>query len=193
MKKNSFLMTAIFLALAGSAYAQELPPPATIGQKIDSLSTSPAEAPLSEASRSDNLVRTISDLKLKTDILAEEEKYNEMLRKKNDGVLKSELDRMKTQEEIKNFGKPKVDASSASRMNNGVLAPASVVTIVRNIWNSGEKYVAEVYVGQTKDVISKGSVLITGERVVDITWNTVVLQDKKGKRKVIPVHGSATR
>lgn len=62
--------------------------------------------------------------------------------------------------------------------------------VVRSIYGHGGNAFAEIYIGMTKVVATPGTVLATGERVVDITPSGVVVI-KNGRRQVLQVAGSA--
>lgn len=62
---------------------------------------------------------------------------------------------------------------------------------INSVYMYGDKAYAEVVIGSTWTMATKGTVLISGDRVVDISAAGVVLSGKKGRR-VLPVRGSAS-
>lgn len=80
------------------------------------------------------------------------------------------------------------EAAEAEQAAAPVYVPPQPV--VRSIYGHGDNSFAEIYIGATKIIATKGTVLSTGERVIDITSSGVAVT-KDGRRQVLRVAGSA--
>lgn len=88
----------------------------------------------------------------------------------------------------KEVEKQEVEEREAAQAAAPVYVPPAPV--VRSIYGHGQNTFAEIYIGATKVIATPGTVLSTGEKVIDITPSGVVVV-KGGRRQVLQVAGSA--
>lgn len=144
----------------------------------------------------DDLVRDIARYRTREgriDAMSDLEKAQ--LEREKDRI-QARLDLMELQALLANGGK-KPEEKVAAAPEPGTPAAAAAIAavyqpqpVVRSIYGHGENSFAEIYIGSAKIVATKGTVLATGERIVDISPAGVVVI-KRGRRQVLQVVGSA--
>ena len=206
--------------MAGLAHAQSAPPPPmveAVPAAVAAPMAAPAPAPtstppapvveqvapafssmsvLDDHLGNDDLVRDIARYRTREsriDAMSDLEKAQ--LEREKDRI-QARLDLMELQALMANGGK-KPEEKVADAPAPGTPAAAAAIAaayqpqpVVRSIYGHGENSFAEIYIGSAKIVATKGTVLATGERIVDISPAGVVVI-KRGRRQVLQVVGSA--
>ena len=217
MKNRLQTRLAIALAstlVAGLVQAQTTPSPAedqasTPAVAMPVASPAPAAAPavsqvpstfssgslLDDHLGNDDLVRDIARYRTREgriDAMSDLEKA-QLEREK--ARIQARLDLMELEATLARGGKKEEEKPAAPTPGTPEAAAAAAAVyqpqpVVRSIYGQGGNSFAEIYIGATKIVATKGTVLATGERVVDISPSGVVVV-KRGRRQVLQVAGSA--
>lgn len=109
--------------------------------------------------------------------------------------IQSRLELLELQTLLANDGKVPEEAPAEPAPGSPEAAALALAVyepkpMVRSIYGHGNNSFAEIYIGSAKIVATQGTILATGERVVDISPAGVVVV-KGGRRQVLQVVGSA--
>lgn len=143
----------------------------------------------------DDLVRDVARLRTREGRVEAMSDLEKAQLEREKGLIQARLDLLELRNLLANDGKApsETPAQAAPGAPGAASAPVAVYQpqpVVRSIYGHGDNSFAEIYIGSAKIVATKGTVLATGERVVDISPAGVVVV-KRGRRQVLQVAGSA--
>lgn len=144
----------------------------------------------------DDLVRDVARLRTREGRVEAMSDLEKAQLEREKGLIQARLDLLELQNLLANDGKdPAEETATQATLGAPGAASAPVAVyqpqpVVRSIYGHGDNSFAEIYIGSAKIVATKGTVLATGERVVDISPAGVVVV-KRGRRQILQVAGSA--
>lgn len=191
MNKKILTLSLAGCLIAGGAFAQTAP--AALAPALEAPIAVPAAvAPPSSYNNvsDDMLIRGAARKKVLQDSLTSDANLIAAQGKVEQAKLKNNLDVSKLNADLTKSSQPVVQAGSKGVASTA--APVQEVSpVLYAIYGSGSNMVAEIFFGSTKWIAKQGSVSHLGDRVVSITDNQVTMLDKKGRKKVLNVAGSA--
>jgi len=186
MKK--VILTSILLVGSSLATAQQ---PPDVNQAPVAISA-PAPAPPSArvVGPNDDVYRTTSDLKARQDLLEQQMDTEDAQFKQQKSRITQQKELIALRQELSVAQKesaPKKDSDNKEPVN--ILGVPTL--IVKNIYGFDNQFTAEIYVNGSKILAVPGTILVTGDEVVDVKLSGVTLKKKEsGQKEVLLVVGS---
>lgn len=168
-----------------------IPAPSTPSPVINLGNMTDTSADLAD----DDLLRTRSRLSARRDLVKAQQELDQALLSRQQAQVEGQIKLEQLRVSAANGGKKPEEVQAQKQAAAATAAVVAVARapqpVVRSIYGFGDNAYAEIYIGTNKILANRGTVLDSGERVVDFTPNGVVVVDKRGRRQTLRVRGSA--